>query len=126
MTQKEEQGLDKTIGYTLIIGVIITILLEINGMVVEYFQTGNIYLTFTTPWRLTGDNFFAYSVGLVSSFNKRLDAITIMALGIVVLMFTPYIRVIASVAYFLKQKDLKYLVITLFVLVVITVSLAVH
>ena len=47
----------------------------------------------------------------------------VLGLGIVVLMLTPYVRVVASVLYFGLAKNPKYLLITLFVLLVLTASL---
>ena len=48
----------------------------------------------------------------------------ILSLGIIILMLTPYIRVLSSWVYFLvKEKNTKYVVITLWVLVILTVSL---
>jgi len=54
------------------------------------------------------------------------SAILFMTAGIMVLILTPYIRVIASVIYFGWEKNFKYVLITLFVLVVVTLSLALH
>jgi len=47
----------------------------------------------------------------------------VLGLGIVVLMLTPYVRVLASVLYFGLVRNPKYLLITFFVLIVLTASL---
>jgi uncharacterized membrane protein len=39
---------------------------------------------------------------------------------------TPYLRVVASVVYFGLVRNAKYLIITLFVLIILTASLLVH
>ncbi len=49
-----------------------------------------------------------------------------MSLGLAVLMFTPYLRAILSVAHFSLTKNYKYALLTSFVTIVITVSLIVH
>ncbi len=54
------------------------------------------------------------------------SAVFFITLGIVVLILTPYIRVIASVIYFGIRKDYKYVIITLFVLTALTISLYLH
>ena len=41
-------------------------------------------------------------------------------------MITPYMRVVASVIYFGAARNVKYIVITTFVLVILTASLLVH
>jgi hypothetical protein len=46
--------------------------------------------------------------------------------GIVILLLTPYLRVVFSVLYFSFEKDYKYALITLFVLIVLTLSLTLH
>jgi uncharacterized membrane protein len=51
--------------------------------------------------------------------------LNIMSLGIMTLMLTPYVRVVAGVIYYGVQKDWKYVGITLFVLAVITTGLVV-
>ncbi len=49
-----------------------------------------------------------------------------MTAGVIVLMLTPYLRVVLSAAYFAWEKDAKYVLITLFVLIVLTLSLVLH
>ena len=49
-----------------------------------------------------------------------------MTLGILVLILTPYIRVVVSIVYFARERDYRYVLLTLFVLVVLSLSLALH
>jgi uncharacterized membrane protein len=46
--------------------------------------------------------------------------------GVVILILTPYVRVLMSVLYFAWEKNTKYILITLFVLLLLTISLAVQ
>jgi uncharacterized membrane protein len=48
-----------------------------------------------------------------------------MSVGVVILILTPYVRVLMSVLYFAWEKNTKYILITLFVLLLLTISLAV-
>ena len=50
----------------------------------------------------------------------------VLEFGIVLLMMTSYLRVVASVIYFGFAKNFKYLFITIFVLVILTASLILH
>jgi uncharacterized membrane protein len=45
---------------------------------------------------------------------------------IAVLILTPYARVVMSVLYFIGRRDIKYTLITLFVLILLTLSLLLH
>jgi uncharacterized membrane protein len=49
-----------------------------------------------------------------------------MTLGITTLILTPFARVVASVLYFVWKRNIKYTLITIFVLTVLTISLALH
>jgi len=50
----------------------------------------------------------------------------LMAAGLAILLLTPYVRVATSLTYFAYMRDIKYVLITLFVLVVLTASLLTH
>jgi len=126
MTEKNGTKLETIISYILIGGVMLSVIIECFGLLLYYAETGDIVLSFSSEWQLSGDNFFSYSAQLFSSFIGGVSTIRIMALGIVLLMLTPFLRVIASVTYFGLRRDLTYVLITIFVLVVLTLSLAVH
>jgi uncharacterized membrane protein len=42
------------------------------------------------------------------------------------LILTPYLRVIMSVFYFIWEKNIQYIGITLFVLIILTISVITH
>ena len=65
-------------------------------------------------------------VGLVTETPTAPLPLYLMTLGITVLILTPYVRTVMSAFYFASMKDVKYLLITLFVLVILTVSLITH
>lgn len=134
--KEEEAGiLQKVISYVLIGGVILSVVLEVLGMSLYYAQNRSLAVEFTTKqWQLRGADFFSYISFLLSSLfsnepstnNNNNYPIKIMALGVLILMLTPFVRVVASVIFFGYQKDLKYLMITFFVLIVLTLSLLTH
>lgn len=132
--EEEASILQKVISYVLIGGVILSVVLEVLGMSLYYAQNRSLAVEFTTKqWQLRGSDFFSYIAFLLSSLfsnepstNNNNYPIKIMALGVLVLMLTPFVRVVASAIFFGYQKDLKYLMITFFVLIVLTLSLLTH
>ena len=68
-----------------------------------------------------GDFFSRMFTDLLS---LRLTPIMVLGLGVVILMITPYLRVLTSWIFFIiKEKDYKYVVITSVVLAILTFSL---
>ncbi len=117
--------LESAISYLLMAGVAISMLLETIGMVLFYQSYGNLNISQDKTVFIQGRNFFTF---IYDQFRGQGQpaAIIFMTLGIIVLMLTPYVRVIVSVVYFAWQKNAKYVLITLFVLAVLTISLALH
>ena len=126
MTRGTREALEVAISYILIVGVLASLTVEAVGIVAYYLQTGSFRSDFTSEWQLGGPDFFAYTAGLILSLAPGFSAFHMMALGIVLLMLTPYVRVLASVAYFGWTGDFKYLAITVFVLCALTFSLITH
>jgi len=71
-------------------------------------------------------NFFYFLLGLLRKGTIQEKGLWLMTLGIAILILTPYVRVIMSVAYFIGRKDIKYSLITLFVFILLTISLLFH
>jgi uncharacterized membrane protein len=119
-----EEKLDSLISYILIIGVTASVAIETLG-VLSYFQaSGTLDIVFQPQYALSGTDFFAYCATILSEITSwSWTPFQILGLGILLLMITPYIRVVASVAYFILVRNVKYVFITLFVLVVLTASL---
>lgn len=103
MTRNEEE-FDTILSYVLIGGVVASILIEILGISLYYGETGGFNWDYTSVWQLAGPNFFAYAGGLFFALVGGLGPTKIMALGIILLMLTPYLRVIASVLYFGRNQ----------------------
>ncbi len=122
----EKHRLETIIGLALIAGVIMSFLLELLGLFLYYMQFGRFQDLLAVGWRLEGKNFFLYAVGLILSFGSAPNPLSVVALGIVVLILTPYISIIGSAIYFGLTKNFKYLSMTSLVLAVLTMSLALH
>lgn len=122
-----EDELDVVISYILIVGVILSVLVEGIGIGSYYLSNGNLEISFTQAYVLKGADFFGYAGRMVLRFMQgSWTPIHILGLGLVLLMITPYVRVIASVLYFSAVRNVKYVFITLFVLVILTASLLTH
>ena len=121
-----ESKLETTISYLLIIGVIFSLVLEAIGLMLFYHSFANLNILENEAVFIRGDNFFRFVVTLFQGENIQNSAILFMTLGLVTLILTPYVRVITSVIYFAWEKNRKYVLVTLFVLVILTVSLALH
>jgi uncharacterized membrane protein len=95
--------------------------LIVSGLAWHWAVTGHLELTY----RIVGMNllqFVSSDAGQLAS--RPLDPQTIVSAGMAVLMLTPYVRVIASVAYFaLAERNWKYVAFTTFVLGVLTYTL---
>ena len=121
-----ESKLETGISYLLIAGVIISLLLEIIGVIFLFHSQGHLDISRDTSVFIQGHDFFTFIYKEVQEKHTEGSAILFMTAGVIVLVLTPYIRVIASVLYFIWEKNMKYVLITLFVLVVVTLSLGLH
>jgi uncharacterized membrane protein len=121
-----EPKLETIISYLLIIGVVVSVILEVIGMVLFFGNYGNVEVSQNPSFYISGENFFVFVGHQFQRLFVSENAIIFMILGLIVLIFTPYIRASTSVVYFAWEKNYKYVFITLFVLIVLTVSLALH
>ena len=122
-----EEKLELAISFILIVGVIVSVAIEAIGIFSYYYVHRNLNIIFQPQYALKGADFFSYSgVTVLSLIQGNWTPFQILALGLVLLMITPYMRVVASVIYFGMARNVKYIVITTFVLVILTASLLVH
>jgi uncharacterized membrane protein len=119
-------GFERAISYLLIIGVITSLILELIGMIFFYHIYGNLDVSENGRMFILGDNFFNFMHRLFRGEYAQDRSIFIMVLGISILILTPYLRVIMSVFYFIYERNFKYAAITLFVLMILTISLIAH
>jgi len=120
-----ESKFERIIGYILISGVVISLFLEVIGIILYYRSFGQFKILEDEAVFIHGKNFFYFLVELIQGEHIHQKAIWLMTLGIAILMLTPYLRVVLSVIHFSHQKNVKYVLITLFVLALLTISLAI-
>ena len=119
------RDLETIISYILTIGVLISLVVEAVGLG-YYATTESLQVDFTSRWQTSGNDFFAYAWGTLLSLGVGATPLSLIGLGIILLMFTPYLRVFASTLYFTAERNPKYALISLFVLAVLTISLKAH
>jgi uncharacterized membrane protein len=118
--------LERMLSYVLLGGVSISLLAAGLGILLYYAgSTGN-PAEGPYGWQIRATNYFAFAAGLLRELGTGATAYRLMALGLVLLLATPYLRVITSFAFFMAIKDTKYVGLTLFVLAVLTWSLLIH
>ncbi len=119
---KSINNLEDLISRILTFGILSSIIFLLIGVSIYSIQTREI--TLEEKWALKGENLFIVLNSIMSKFTSQSDlSYTFMAIGILLLILTQYIRVIISVIYFSIMKDLKYVVITLIVLIILTLSM---
>jgi len=123
---KRKIDLEGLISYILIGGVLISIAVEVLGLGGYLLANGASQVEFTPRWQTGGRDFFTYAGDLLFSLTQGVTSVNLIAIGIVLLLMTPYVRVLASVVYFGVERNPKYTLISLFVLVVLTASLTFH
>ncbi|MEM4374989.1 MAG: DUF1634 domain-containing protein [Nitrososphaerota archaeon] len=115
MSQNEK--LETIVGTVLIVGVVASLAVTTIA-VARYLLSSGPEIVLSDEYRVSAENFFTYVAQLPRDWVAGL-----MAAGLVTLMLTPYVRVAASLFYFLAIRDLKYVLITALVLAVLTASL---
>jgi uncharacterized membrane protein len=121
-----ETKLEVIIGYLLIVGVLTSVVLEVIGIILFYATYGNTQVSQNQAFFISGENFFAFIIQQTQNLFGSQNALLFMTLGLIILLLTPYIRAITSVIYFGWERNRKYVAITMFVLLVLTASLALH
>jgi uncharacterized membrane protein len=118
---KQEFDMDAVVGYILLIGVLISLVLVVAALIWRWIDTHSLAF----DYKITGMNLFALVLAEIrlavqGAFRPRL----LLSLGIAMLMLTPYIRVLASMVYFIAAlKNWKYSLFTAIVLLTLTYSL---
>jgi uncharacterized membrane protein len=121
-----ESRLETAISYLLLGGVVTSLFLEIIGMVSFYYSYGHLHITEKTAMFIRGENFFRLIYGLLEGNYGQKGSVFLMTVGITILILTPYVRVILSALYFAWKRNIKYVLITIIVLIVLTTSLLFH
>jgi uncharacterized membrane protein len=119
--EARQAKMDVLVGYILLGGVLLSMALIIAGLAWRYINTGNLHF----EYQITGMNLFQFAVSEARiTLSGQLRPRLLLNMGIVILMLTPFLRVLTSVIYFSAVlKNWKYTAFTLFVLLVLTRSL---
>lgn len=117
----QQRKMDTVLGYVLLGGVVLSMVLIVAGLVWRFLRLGR----FSLDHSLSGMNLFEFLAEEIrAAASGQLSPGTLVDGGIVILMLTPYVRVLASVFYFMVGlKNWKYTVFTGIVLGVLTFSL---
>jgi uncharacterized membrane protein len=125
-TPSDESGLNRIIALLMVAGISAGVLLLTVGMVLYWRTHGGLSVSTKTAVFIHGQDLFSLLYDMVRGAGARRGDILLLTLGIVVLMLTPLLRVVVSVVFFAWHRDYKYVVITLLVLVILTLSLMLH
>ena len=109
------------VGWILLSGVLASISLLIAGTVWQWFSAG----TLEAEFKIEGADLYQFVLATLRRiFSGHWRPQTLIALGVCVLLLTPYVRVLASMLSFLfAERNWKYTLFTLFVLCVLTYTL---
>lgn len=101
----------------------VSLSLESAGILLNYLRTGGSTIEISTQWRASGGPFFGFASSTINSILAGVTPVDLTALGVIVLLLTPYARIVAAVIYYAVERDRKYVSITLFVFAVVTCGL---
>jgi uncharacterized membrane protein len=123
---EDKSKLENSISYLLISGVLLSLTLLITGMVLFWQKQGSVAISQDPAVYVHGHDFFSFIYQEVTNGGLNGLPLQLITLGVVVLLLTPYVRVILSVIYFARERNLKYVFITIIVLIILTISLTLH
>jgi uncharacterized membrane protein len=106
MDDTREAVVEQWIGWILRIGVWGSAALMVAGLIAAWVSGSTPPMPKENP--SLGDLF-------VKLFSTSIDSITLMFSGLVFLMLTPFLRVLAAVLGFLAERDLKFVAVALIV-----------
>lgn len=117
----QQEKMDLLLGYLLLAGVALSLGLILIGLIWRFFSVGRLPI----DHELAGMNLFEFLTEEIRiAVTGQLRPRTLVDGGIAVLMLTPFLRVLASMFYFMiGLKNWKYTVFTGIVLGVLTFSL---
>jgi uncharacterized membrane protein len=103
---------------------VISLLVEAIGILLYYLSYRHFNISSERTLFIRGRNFFDFMIELFKGDYGGKRTVFLMSVGVVILILTPYVRVLMSFLYFAWEKNTKYILITLFVLILLTMSLA--
>jgi uncharacterized membrane protein len=105
------------------VGVIVSLAIVVAGLVLsfahhrEYWSSPSMLKQITTPGRIV-----PHSIGDVVKGLGQLKGEAVIAMGLLLLIATPVLRVAVSIAVFLIERDWIFVVVTVLVLAMLILS----
>ncbi len=119
---------EEIIGWILLVGVSASAVCILLGVIVLFITRDTGYgaafnnLSQLTHYSSGGGGRFPTAPGDVIAGLAQFKPYALIALGLLLLILTPVIRVAASIVIFLLERDYAYVLITAFVLLILVVS----
>ncbi len=113
--------MERTIGTLLRLGVILAGSIVLMGGVAFLFGEGRNLAQYRS---FTGEPVELRTVGMIAAHAARLDSRGIIQFGLLLLIGIPVVRVAFSVFAFAREKDWKYVIMTMLVLSFLLFSLS--
>lgn len=111
---KNQESLEKIISYVLIASILASLKLSFAGLSFYYLENRLcLEISINDQSILLLDSFF-------NRFNQ-LNSYVFLSASILVIILTPYLRVLTSMIYFLKTRDYKYALLALIVFSALTI-----
>lgn len=108
---EEMMKIERSIGYILRIGVIVSAVIILIGLTLTLAQPAASHPVATT------------ALGIFQGV-LQLNGEAVIMLGLFCLILTPVLRVVVSIFAFAKEKDYLYVVITIIVLIILVIGMS--
>lgn len=119
-------AVERVAGFVLMVGVVLSILLNASGIVLYAIKEGDVEVRFSEEWIVKGGGLPDQFSASLSALIKDLSPFTLISLGVYTLIMTPYLRVAILAAYFAKKRDVYFTLITSIVLLILGFNLLLH
>ena len=123
---KNNSKIEVILSCIFITGVAASLLLMAAGMILLYLESGSFNISREPSMFIQGNNFFNFILDIFKGRGPENTALLLLTIGTIILMLTPFIRVVASLIYFIWIRDKKYIFITLVVLIILIITLSLH
>jgi uncharacterized membrane protein len=111
------------ISYVLRIGVVISLIFIVGGMLLSFFHHNEYVSSLAALERLTQPGAaFPHTLSDILTGVRNTKGQAFVAFGLIVLILTPIVRVAVSTLFFIYQGDKIFVLITLVVLVILSLS----
>jgi uncharacterized membrane protein len=118
--QHLERHMEGLIGTLLLVGLTVSVCLILASLLWNLARTGQLGLDYTVQ----DENLYQFLWRDTQAlFSKPANPRLVLNLGVIVLLLTPYLRVVTSFYFLLVERSLKYASFTGIVLLILTMGL---